>query len=158
MKQVMDRIIALLEREELDIAILEEDIAVKTGLGGQNGQWMCNMEVATLTPELFALGVLSRWVELVEPERRDAVIYLLNLINFSGVPVGSFELDIEDGEVIFRTSLAFDDPEHVTDAMIDHVVLINWTEIDRYLPMIQAVAGGEDPLMVFDAARADEDE
>lgn len=157
MKIIIDQVIALLEDNDLDCLVLEEDVAVKTGMAGHHGQWTCNIEVMRLTESLHVLGALSRSTALVPPESRAPVLVLMNLINNYGAPVGNFQLDPSDGEVVFRTSIAFEDAEELAPELLAHTLYLNWAEIDRFLPAVTAVVEGEEPEDAFEALAAGED-
>ena len=158
MKAIIDQVIALLEDNELDCLVLEEDVAVKTGMAGHHGQWTCNIEVLRLTESMYVLGAMSRSTELVPPEARASVLVLMNLINNYGVPVGNFQLDPSDGEVVFRTSAPFEAPEELSPELLAHTLYLNWAEIDRFLPAVAAVMSGELPDDAFESLAADADE
>ena len=55
-----------------------------------------------------------------------------------GLIVGNFELDFDDGEVRYKTSLDVEDAE-LLPALLAHIVYANVTNMDRYLPGIVAV-------------------
>lgn len=158
MKAIMDHVITLLEENDLDCLVLEEDVALKTGMAGHHGQWTCNIEVLRLTESVYAFGAMSRSTQLVPPEARAGVLVLMNLVNNYGAPVGNFQLDPSDGEVVFRTSIPFELPDELAPELLAHTLYINWAEIDRFLPAISAVLEGVDPEEAFEQlAATDED-
>jgi hypothetical protein len=55
--------------------------------------------------------------------------------------VGNFELDYEDGEVRFKTSLDVENVELSHDLVSNHVYANVWT-MDRYLPALFGVIYG----------------
>ncbi len=142
---IISRVEAILEDEGLDCVVLEEKVAVKTGLTGESGNWICNIERIEMGDEIDAIAALSRYVEPIPPEHRDAAALLANAINSRMLAVGSFDVDMSDGEVVYRTSLAFSVDADVNDSALRLMLLINWTEIDRYLPLFDAISAGEDP-------------
>lgn len=156
MKEIIDEVLDLLEENDLDCLVLEEDVAVKTAMAGKHGAWTCNIEVLQMTDTLYALGILSRYIELVQEKRRGVVCVLLNSINYNYVPVGNFEMDMSDGEVTFRTSVAFEDASEISEAVIAHTIYLNWTEIDRFIPAIEAVINGSSPLDALDVLNGED--
>lgn len=141
---IISRVEAILEDEGLDCVVLEEKIAVKTGLTGESGNWICNIERIEMGDEIDAIAALSRYVEAIPTAHRDDAALLANAINSRMLAVGSFDVDMSDGEVVYRTSLAFSVDADVNDSALRLMLLINWTEIDRYLPLFDAIAQGED--------------
>lgn len=75
------------------------------------------------------------------PERRDAVMRYLTLVNF-GQLVGAFEMDLADGEVRFRTSIDLEG-QPLTDALLSGVVYPNHQAVTDYLPGLLQVIRGE---------------
>jgi hypothetical protein len=141
---IISRVEAILEDEGLDCVVLEEKVAVKTGLTGESGDWICNIERIEMGDEIDAVAALSRYVEPIPGARRPDAALLANAINSRMLAVGSFDVDMSDGEVVYRTSLAFSVDADVNDSALRLMLLVNWTEIDRYLPLFDAIAAGED--------------
>ena len=73
-------------------------------------------------------------------ERRAAVSELLTRANF-GQFLGNFEMDWEDGEVRYKTSISVED-DRLTPALVKQVVEPNLRAMDRYLDAIRSVADG----------------
>lgn len=83
----------------------------------------------------------------VEEQSREAVATLLTHANY-GLVVGSFEIDLADGDVRFRTSLALgvaelDDTQ--LGALVSPLIHYNLSAMDEWIDALQAVAGGADP-------------
>ena len=74
-------------------------------------------------------------------EHRAATAELLTRIN-SGLVIGNFEIDLEDGEILGKTSLSAAD-DLVSTAAISRLVEANLEAMDRYFPAIAAVASGD---------------
>ncbi len=140
---IISRVIEILEDEGLDCVVLEEKVAVKTGLTGESGDWICNVERINMADEIDAVAALSRYVEAVPEGHRNDAALLANAINSRMLAVGSFDVDMTDGEVVYRSSLAFSVDADVNDAALRLMLLINWTEIDRYIPLFDAISAGE---------------
>lgn len=83
----------------------------------------------------------------VEEEHREAVATLITHANY-GLVVGSFEIDLTDGDVRFRTSLALgvaelDDTQLA--ALVSPLIHYNLSAMDEWMEALQAVASGTDP-------------
>lgn len=83
--------------------------------------------------------------------RRTAMAEAINRLNQSLV-FGNFEMDPEDGEIRFRTTV--EAPSAMSDTMFDRVFHSNLSTADRYFPALMAVAyGNVMPASVLDLAR-----
>ena len=60
-----------------------------------------------------------------------------------GLKVGNFEMDMDDGEARFKTSIDVEKSE-LTRMLVSNLVYINVWTMDRYLPGILSVAYGSE--------------
>ena len=137
---------SILEREQLDCVVIEEGVAIRTAMSAPIEDellgWTCHIEVAALSPSVSALVAFSRPYEPLERAHRVAALELINRINASLMAVGNLEIDEED-ELTLRTGLVCAQAEELTPEAIEHVLFINWAEIERYLPAVLRVSRGE---------------
>jgi hypothetical protein len=103
---------------------------------GVNGDWMM---VAQVHPDPRSIAVYALPYDRVPPERHQAMALLLCRLN-SGLIIGNFELDLDDGQLRFKTTLELDDAPTV--AQLEHLVQLNMKTTDRYLPSLEAVIAG----------------
>ncbi len=91
----------------------------------------------------------SSYGEGVPEERRPAMMELLTRIN-PDVAVGAFELDLDRGNVSFRTSIDVTG-DRLTDALLERLIGANVGAFDDYLPAIEKIAlsDGHDPKAVL---------
>lgn len=61
-----------------------------------------------------------------------------------GLPLGNFELDLNDGELNFKNTLAIEDGD-LTEKMVNTLVTFSIECVNRYLPGIEAVLSGTSP-------------
>lgn len=80
----------------------------------------------------------------IRAERRAAALELLARINYGQV-IGNFEMDLEDGEVRFKTSLDFDGAE-LTYNLLRQLFAANVSVMEHYLPVITAVCVEDRPV------------
>ncbi len=114
---------------------------------GEHGTWFCYARAREDARHFIFLSVVE---EKVPEALRPAMAEFLTRVNF-GLNIGNFELDLEDGEVRYKTSLAAPDLK-LTSRMIDPAVESNLQNMDDYLPGIQAVSRGEQTaLAAFEA-------
>lgn len=159
---VIEQVLSFLEEEGCDAVVLKEDQAVRTGLEGENGEWICDIELVPMSPEVFVLGIMSypeedEWEALSE-EQMTVARELVNRINIEYMLLGNFEIDNKDGSWRLRTSIAFGVDEFSPEAL-KHAAFINWTEMDYYYPLFGAVLiDGEDLDEVWDEFEDEIDE
>lgn len=106
----------------------------------ENGQWTIYVTAREAEEQLLVHSVLH---DLVPADRREAVMELVTRANF-GMVLGNWELDLDDGELRFKTSIDIEGVP-LTDGLIDPLVMANVAMVDRYLPGVEAVVAGEDP-------------
>ena len=88
------------------------------------------------------LFVYSRPQDLPVPQKRiSALAEFLTRANF-GLPLGNFEIDINDGEFNFKNSIDVNGGELSVD-MVKTLIVFLLECINRYLPGIRAVLAGE---------------
>jgi hypothetical protein len=96
------------------------------------------------------LLTFSTYPIMVPEHRRSAVVEALTRINYQLV-YGSFEMDLADGEVRFRTVVEAE--KELDDAMIDRVLNANLSAADRYFAALMTVTyGNASPATVIDLA------
>lgn len=115
--------------------------------GGGAGTWTCFVWVREPEAQLVVHSVAPFAV----PEaQRVAVALYLTRANF-GLVVGNFELDLDDGEVRFKTSVDLEGTE-VGQALFRHLIGANLRATDTYLGGVVEVMEGADPATVANAA------
>ena len=90
--------------------------------------------------EVGQLVVYSVHPDLVDPERRDAVAELTTRAN-TQLTVGNLEIELDAGQVRFRTGLAVGQSP-VTSEMIERIIFDNAATAVAYFPLVSAVADG----------------
>ncbi|WP_244932227.1 YbjN domain-containing protein [Nocardioides sp. W7] len=103
--------------------------------------------VAQVEPEDQQIAFYSLLPDEVPPDRREAVATVLTHANY-GLTIGSFEIDVTDGDVRFRTSLdlgAAEVDDTVLAALVSPLVVHNLAAMDLWIDGLQAVADGADP-------------
>ena len=82
-------------------------------------------------------------------ERIPALAEFLTRANY-GLPLGNFEIDMNDGEMNFKNSLDISDGE-LTEAMVKTLLVFAMECANRYLPGIREVIGGGEPKAAIEA-------
>lgn len=103
---------------------------------GDSGQWSCFVQ-ARDESGLFAFYSICP-TRAPEERRKDMCEYLTRA-NYNMV-LGNFEMDMQDGEVRYKTSIDVTDSE-LTPQLVRRLVYTNLLNMDKYLPGIETVAG-----------------
>jgi hypothetical protein len=104
---------------------------------GRNGKWTCYAK-AREEQEQFVFYSVCR---VNAPENKPlAVAEFLTRAN-SGMIIGNFEMDFEDGKIRYKTSINVES-DSLSFALIKKLVYTNVTMMDEYLPgIITAIEG-----------------
>ena len=126
--------------------------AVRLRFKGESGEWV------VLVQEVGAEGgkvvVYSMPANVIPEPARVAAAEAIARLNF-GMILGNWELDVDSGEIRYKTSADFRG-EPVGPNAIRHLVYTNVLMVDRYLPALLGVAfGGRDPKQAIEAIDAE---
>ena len=136
---VADAVHAYFASEDWPVA--EADAGVlETAFEGSATVWPVRIHV--FEEDVRAVFV-SAFPAVVPDEHRAAVGEFCNRANF-GLAIGNFELDVDGGEVRFRTSVDAEGLEP-TPALVRNAVVANVLTMDRYVTGLLAVLNGTDP-------------
>ena len=120
---------------------LENQPAMSMNFQGQNGRWSC---YARVEEEKQIILFYSYCPVKAPEEKRPILADFLTRSNY-GLYIGNFEMDYNDGEVRFKTSLDVEGDE-LSDALMKRIVYDNVGVMDKYLPGVMSVIyGGASP-------------
>lgn len=121
----------------LELSEHPEHGAVSFGHRGDHGSW----EVFCRARDPHSqIAVYSLHPRAVEPTHRTTMMELITRANF-GLIIDNFELDLDDGELRFKTSLDFSN-YRLSGPLIAQLIEHNLDAFDRYLPALDAVMTG----------------
>ena len=101
---------------------------------GENGEW----DAFALAREEEHQVVVYAECPLSAPnDRRAETMALITRTNF-GLSIGNFELDLDDGEIRYRTSLDVKE-DRLSPALLRHLIWNNIGTTDKYLPALRQV-------------------
>ncbi|TWU10414.1 YbjN domain-containing protein [Allorhodopirellula heiligendammensis] len=109
-----------------------------------------DLRVAMIIDESM-LQVFTHPANKIPASHRQLITEAITRANY-GLKLGSFEMDLEDGELRYQTALPLgeDFPE---DDVIDHVLYVGGAMIDRYMPaFLSIIYGNEDVKLAITAA------
>jgi hypothetical protein len=110
---------------------------LRMGFQGKNGNWTCYAQSREEDEQFLFYAICP----LAIPEaRRTAVAEYLTRANY-GMIIGNFEMDFDDGEVRFKSSVDVQGIELVPD-LIRNAAYPACLMMDKYLPGLIAILGG----------------
>lgn len=117
------------------------------GFQGENGKWNCYAQAREKQEQFVFYSICP----LLAPEnKRGFVADFITRANYSMI-IGNFEMDFDDGEIRYKTSIDIDG-DQLTSDIIKRLVYANVTMMDEYLPGIIAVI--EKDVSPVDAIRS----
>ena len=116
---------------------LADGSTLLSGFNGAEALWDFNLTARQKSADLFLLGVNSFIPNKVRPERRAACAELLSRLNFE-LMLGCFEMNYDDGELRFRTSVLLPGA-NITSGIVEHLVGFNLSTVDECLKSVLAV-------------------
>lgn len=132
------------------LPVLQTDASTYlANVSGDSGKW----------PIVFHLRGTRLIFESLLPitiprDKRQAVMEYVTRAN-SGLPLGHFEMDLDDGEVTFTTSVELADGK-LTHLMLAVLVAAHFHTVDRYLPgLYQVLFSHRTPVAAILASEAD---
>lgn len=149
------RILKALERffaeDDWSFSRVENRPILRMGFAGKSGNWTCYAQAREEDEQFlfYAICPLS-----IPEARRAAVSEYLTRANY-GMIIGNFEMDLDDGEVRFKSSVDVQDVE-LTDVLIRNTVYPAALMMDKYLPGLVAILGGQGPKDAIDDIEAED--
>lgn len=143
MEPVFETIANFFKEDEWDFSQVEGQSILQMDFPGDNGNWMCCAQ-AVENAETAQFLFYSICPVKVPEERLLAVAQFLMRANY-GIVIGNFELDLDDGEIRYKTSIDVKD-DRLSSALCKQLVYINLAMMDRYLPgIMEVIYGGVSP-------------
>jgi hypothetical protein len=137
MSEMFDTVKRFFFNDEWYYVELESRPVLRLNHWGSNGRFTCQAEINE-SQNIFYF--YSYFPVNVPSEKQAIVAELITRANY-GMRVGNFEMDYEDGEVRFKTSIDVENNELTYALVSNHVYANVWT-MDRYLPALFAVIFG----------------
>ncbi len=113
------------------------DAVLQMTFRGENGQWMCFAQAREEPGQFVFYSVCP---VTIPADKRLAIAEFITRANY-GLIIGNFELDFDDGELRYKTSLDVEAAD-LTSGLIRPVVYANVITMDRYLPGALAILYG----------------
>lgn len=146
MSSITDVVIAYLDARDIPYVVDPSGSIIGMLSASDKGPWTVYIGILEADDQLV---VHSAFNPEIPEESRDAIAMLLTRVNY-GILHGNFELDLDDGELRYKTSIDVRGAE-LTEALFDNVLVANVSMFDRWVPAIESVVRGVD---VVDAVAA----
>jgi hypothetical protein len=101
---------------------------------GENGQWRC---VVSAREDVSQLVFYSLFPMSVPADKRGDVAEFIIRANF-GLILGNFEMDLDDGQLRFKTSIDVEG-DALSPALMHNLVYSNVVLMDEYMPGLMQV-------------------
>jgi hypothetical protein len=137
MGEILDTAISFFEQDSWPFTPFEGQPVLQMGFRGDNGQWTCLAQAREEQAQFLFYSVCP--VNAPE-DRRPAVAEFLTRANY-GLFIGNFELDMDDGEIRYKTSIDVEG-DRLSSALVQQLAYANVFTMDRYLPGIMGVIYG----------------
>jgi hypothetical protein len=137
MGAIFDEVKAYFSKGQWRFHEVPDKNALQLAVQGKSGRWECFAQAREAQYQFAFYSVCP--TNIPEAHRRDVAEFLTRA-NY-GMVIGNFEMDLNDGEVRFKTSIDVEN-DRLSQALINQLVFANLSMMDRYLPGIMAVAFG----------------
>jgi len=137
MGPIFEAMVRFFKEDDWNFTQLQNEPILSMGVSGKNGKWRCYAKSREEQKQFVFYSIC----ETNAPEnKRPAIAEFLTRANF-GLVIGNFELDYNDGEIRYKTSVDVEG-DRLNSPLIRNLVYANVVMMDRYLPGIMAVIYG----------------
>ena len=143
---MLELILNFFTKDDWHFTKIQGEPVLQTAFQGKNGKWNCYAKAREENQFVFySIGPVNA------PEnKRRAIAEFITRANY-GTIIGNFELDYDDGEIRYKTSIDVEG-SNLTFDLIKQLVYTNVTMMNEYLPgILSVIEGGVEPK---DAIRA----
>lgn len=110
------------------------------GINGKNGNFQCIADL--IDDEIEKRFVFFSVCGVNAPlEKKNAMLELINALN-SKLLFGNFEMDLEEGEIRFKTSISYKNFK-LNHEILEEIIMTNIVIMDRSLPAIMGLMFGD---------------
>jgi hypothetical protein len=135
---ILEKMLNFFTQDDWQFTKLQGEPILSMAFQGKNGEWTC---YAKAREEQQQFVFYSLCPINASEDKRLAVAQFLTRANY-GMMNGNFELDFNDGEIRYKTSIDVEG-DRLTPALIKNLVYTNVTMMDEYLPGIISVINGD---------------
>ena len=139
-KSLKELVIKFLERDNWEYTMTQNSSILRMACEGKNGKWMCYAKIKEAEAQFAFYSVFPNKVPL---EKLLTIAEFITRANY-GLMLGNFELDFNDGEIRYKTSVDAQEIELNINA-IAQIIYTNVLIMDRYFPGILSVIEQNEP-------------
>jgi hypothetical protein len=129
-----ESIIQFFTEDDWSFTKIQGEPILRMAFQGENGTYICYAKVRESEGQFVFYSICPL---VIPEEKRGVIAEFIARANY-GMIIGNFELDFEDGEVRYKTSIDVTD-DQLTLALVKSLVYTNVLTMDRYLLGIRAV-------------------
>jgi hypothetical protein len=129
---MFERFKEYLKAVELTYSIVENETII-TFRYTSKGNYQCIIDIDEHDQIILVYTILGSIIAL---DKRNRVSQLLTKINY-GLRIGNFEMDYDDGQIRYKTSIDYDGVKEFDDSFIANLILISLTTTDKYFQAIE---------------------
>lgn len=137
MKSLIESVKAFCDNHDVTYHPVGDRPILRTGFSGRSGAFMTYIHAEE--PQRF-LEVRTICPVKAPENKRQRIAEFLTRAN-SAVRLGSFDLDMDDGEITYKTSIMAGEND-LDETIVKHLLFANWVTTDLHFPAITAVIFG----------------
>ncbi|MBD2504560.1 type III secretion system chaperone family protein [Anabaena azotica] len=134
---VFAQISQFFQQEDWQYEQISQKSILRLAFQGRNGKWDCFAKAREEQQQFIFYSICP---VNAPQDKRLAVAEFITRAN-CGMMIGNFELDFNDGEISYKTSIDVEG-DRLSNALIQRLVYANVTMMDEYLPGILSVIYG----------------
>jgi hypothetical protein len=145
-QQIFNALIEFFEEDEWDFQWVQGLPVLSLGFDGKHGKWQCVAQAREAQQQFVFYSIMPI---SVPEDKRAKMAEFLTRVNY-GMVIGNFEMDYDDGEIRYKTSIDVEGVE-ISPALIRQVVYGNVIITDRYYNgIMRIIYGTQSPLEVLE--------
>ncbi len=137
MGKYLDLLDATLNRMGFKYDVNRDDNTIRMTVSGDNSSWKMLFRARE---EQEQVSVYSYFPENIAEDKRHAIAEYITRANY-GLIIGNFEMDFNDGEIRFKTSVDLEDGESL-NTILTNLVRVNFSMFDRYYAGFMKIVWG----------------
>jgi hypothetical protein len=144
-ERLFELFVRVLEDDGWAVERHETEPAFRVRFGGESGEWECFAQIRASTVLFYSASPVE-----APADRMADACELVARANW-GLPLGNLQLDLDTGEILFKTSVDVEGIE-VDGRLLKHLVYANVVAMARYLPAIESLLSGASPAAAIASA------
>lgn len=132
---IFDVVINFFKENNWSVSQHETEPILYMGYQGENGDWTCTVRTREKPSQFVFYSVCP---VNIPQKKRLVIAEFLTRANF-GLIVGNFEMDLQDGEVRYKTYAINGKNNLLNSELIGQLIFVNVMTMDKYLPALMSV-------------------